>query len=199
MCALRRQFTIDAWAGLILGDLHQFDPGTATWTSYDGDWAVGAAPARMGHGLAEAAGLLFMFGGLFTDGEIPTLSNELHSVDVAARAWTVWNVTGVVPSARFAFGFVGLENNLFVFGGIDASGNTADPCAWLALCRVTDLGPCLRFSGGEVHDLYEFRAVIKEWRLLQTAGAQPGSRSALGMTAAAGRLIIFGGSGGAGL
>ena len=110
-------------AGRILGDLHQFDPGTATWTSYDSDWAAGAAPARMGHGLAEAAGILFVFGGLFTDGGAETLFNDLHSVDVAARSWTVWNVTGVVPSARYAFGFVGLGRSLFVFGGIDTSGN----------------------------------------------------------------------------
>ena len=105
-----------------MGDLHQFDPGTATWTSYDGDWAVGTAPSRMGHGLAEAAGILFMFGGRFTNGKFSTLFNDLHAVDVTTRSWTVWNVTGAVPSARYIFGFASLGDNLFVFGGIDASG-----------------------------------------------------------------------------
>ncbi len=118
------QLTVDMCAGRILDDLHQFDPGTATWTRYDSDWAAGTVPARMGHGLAEAAGLLFVFGGggLLADG-VKTLFNDLHSVDVATRSWTVWNVTGVVPSARYAFGFVGLGDSLFVFGGIDTSGN----------------------------------------------------------------------------
>jgi hypothetical protein len=56
-----------------------------------------------------------------------------------------------------------------------------------------------RFSGGEINDLYEFRITIRDWRLLQASGTLPGSRSALGMTAVAGRIIIFGGSGGTGL
>ena len=127
MRSLTADFPTWAYLGkeVALGDLHQFDTTTRTWSDFAGSWTVGSPLARAGHGLAAIAGRLYVFGGFFNTsavGQAGGLYNDLHEVDLSARSWSPLEVTGTIPTARFGFGFAVSGDTLLLFGGIDASG-----------------------------------------------------------------------------
>jgi hypothetical protein len=105
--------------GVFLDDLHRLDLATNTW-AVAGSRAGGAAPSpRAFHGLAAAAGRLFVFGGFGTGG----LLGDAHAYDpTAGGAWTELSSAadgGSRPAPRVAPGFTAAGGRLFVLGGFN--------------------------------------------------------------------------------
>lgn len=92
--------------------------------------------------------LIYMFGGMNND----TLFDDLWVLDLKKMTWNRQTSSDEVkPSARAAHGGVCINNNLYIFGGMDAHGNVLD-------------------------DLWKYDILTNKWTQLDVFGYKPPAR-----------------------
>ncbi|PFH33159.1 kelch repeat-containing protein [Besnoitia besnoiti] len=184
-------------AGTIYDDLISFDPSSNTFSTIA---VSGKRPsARTGASLVARAdrgghGLLTLWGG--HDGE--KLTNQTWNFDTTTRTWT--NVaTKSTPSARKGHSMCGSGDALYLFGGMDSVGVTADGYVlkgekWTKL-KGDELPPARCFhtgtiantskvnamfvfggdlsgSGRPANDLWRYDIKREEWSLISDASGE---------------------------
>ncbi len=107
-----------------VGDLHVYDPVTATWTDLSAA-ASGTPPlSRCWHGFAGAGLKLYVHGGIRCDffqwnmQEYGMWLSDMYVYDTVDRSWTDLSspASGIRPYGRYGHGFVALGSKLYVHG-----------------------------------------------------------------------------------
>mmetsp|Transcript_15302 Transcript_15302/g.19428 ORF Transcript_15302/g.19428 Transcript_15302/m.19428 type:complete len:410 (-) Transcript_15302:26-1255(-) len=140
-------------------------------------------PAREGHGGVQYNGSLYIFGGIQDcsarpvepgeeEEEFPSACmNDLYQFDIEKNEWKLLECKGEIPSPRSGFISAVLNNQLFIFGGLDPL------YGWL-------------------NDGFIMNFETKTWKKLTFTGDVPSPRDKIGFTTLSkNKLIIFGGFG----
>ena len=119
----------------ILNDLYRFDINSMKWTSLD---ARSPPAPRFSHGLAFAAGSLYVFGGMSADFEV---LGDLHQLELGTSAWQLIGANDTsAPSARFHAGIVTAADAIYVFGGLsDRFGEHQYSAVETSLCLIREI------------------------------------------------------------
>ncbi|BDA44522.1 Acyl-CoA-binding domain-containing protein 4 [Coccomyxa sp. Obi] len=148
--------------------VYSLDPDTITWAHVD---TKGERPdCRQGHSAVwDFADSLIVFGGL----SATSVFNDVHVLSLSTGYWSRPQCIGQPPPKRYGHSAVMVASNLMlVFGGCSA-------------------------QGAFYNDLYLLNTATFRWHRMGGVGAQPSARYGHACSAAAGRVIIHGGSNGA--
>ena len=106
-------------SGSISNDFYSWDPSSLEWRNLSN--ASARTPSPQQHfGMACVDDQLFVFGG---DNET-TVLNELYEYKISSREWNLVNISDSGPTQRTGHGFASALGNLYVFGGLDRSGDS---------------------------------------------------------------------------
>ena len=103
------------------------------WTILD---ARSPPASRFAHGLAFAAGSLYVFGGMGADYRV---LGDFHQLELGASAWQLIGANDTsAPSARFHTGIVTVGDAIYLFGGLGrlsgSSGENQDAALEMSWC-----------------------------------------------------------------
>jgi N-acetylneuraminic acid mutarotase len=177
--------------------LRVWQHSTQTWKDVTEN-VFGAIPSlRTNAGFAVASDRFFLYGGLDANKNLISQSDNFYSFDPARSfAWSkLENKIGeTVPYVRRDFGFVGIGNKAYLFGGL---ANWPLNCPAEANCDAS--GCLLVFEGKNqrclLNDLYEYNPDTEVWQaLFQPGGQKPCERMEFGFTAGNGKLFVLGGT-----
>ncbi|XP_013407938.1 kelch domain-containing protein 1 [Lingula anatina] len=126
---------------------------------------------RDGHAAASIARKMYVFGGVVSraDGE-HTESNELFSLDLDNNTWTCVETKGDLPPPRSSAAMSAVENNLYLFGGLNQ-------------------------TSGWLDDLHCFDTETCTWSKVEGKGQCPSPRDKLASAVVGKNVYFFGGFG----
>jgi len=166
-------------------DLFRFSTTVEQWEQLDASQVSGSPPiGRKYHSMAAVGSDLYIFGGMYvpvgsTDSgapmSLPENCADMFRFSTTMIQWEQLNapqVSGSQPSGRFSHAMVAVGRDLYLFGGSNFRGYTAD--------------------------LFRFSTTTKHWEQLdarQVLGSPPSARKAHGMVAVGIDLYVFGGLG----
>eukprot|EP00392_Amoebophrya_sp_AT5.2_P008007 g8026.t1 len=172
----------------------RFDTTRSEWTPVVGD---GNPPsARHSHAGVEHHGSTYIFAGY--DGNY---RNDFHEFNFATRRWSLVNVRGQQPKARYRTSAAAYKNKMVVIGGHDGQKHLNDFYQFDFETEIWSLvevqngfapsprdshsasvyGDCLYLFGGSTgaarNDLYEFRFDSNTWREIKPLQQEPAAGS----------------------
>lgn len=152
--------------GEVLDDVWAFDPSAGLWAILfeHKEWPNNSA--RVWHAMAALGGKLYVNGG-----ESSSDSNNFRAYNIIAGTWTTLDVGYPLVGYRKQHKMAGWGNKIYMFGG---AALYEDPPA-------TDT-------------LFVYDITTNEWSKLNAGFGAPVARTAHGMVAMAGLLIVFGGT-----
>ena len=120
--------------------------------------------------------------------------NDLYLFDISAGLWINLSVRGYKPAPRALFGFASAGGKLYVFGGVQLSGEYLSRKP--VLIQMFGFANDSWYVAGFSNDFYEMdvsnRSALK-WRSIAIEFRTPGPRASLGLAALNGALYVFGG------
>ncbi|CAH1796061.1 unnamed protein product [Owenia fusiformis] len=126
---------------------------------------------RDGHVSCDVNGSLYVFGGVERTADGDNLeSQSLLKLDIESSTWSQIPSKGDVPAARSAATMTCVNNNLYIFGGLNQ-------------------------TSGWLQDIYVFNTETGIWTRPDTKGAQPSPRDKLKSVAIGTKIYFFGGFG----
>ncbi|GAV68461.1 Kelch_1 domain-containing protein/Kelch_3 domain-containing protein/Kelch_4 domain-containing protein, partial [Cephalotus follicularis] len=129
----------------------------------------GSGPgARSSHAIAIVGQKAYVFGGEYWP-RVP-VDNKLHVFDLQTLTWSVADATGDIPPSRVGVTMAVVGENIYVFGGRDATHK-------------------------ELNEFYSFDTCTNKWTLLSSGDDGPPHRSYHSMTTDDRYVYVFGGCG----
>lgn len=178
---------------------------------------------RYGHACAVVGSRMYMFGGGSTeDQDTTSYFNDMHILHLGdSLRWEVVDQEGDIPSGREGHTLNAIEDELYMFGGVDKEGTftcaeglyvfKTDSCSWAlrvtegatpkaqSLSAVVSEMRLFTFGGvlnGEAqNDVHILDIASMEWSLANTTGTPPLPRCDHASVVVGRRMYVTGGSG----
>ncbi|KAG6548348.1 hypothetical protein Mapa_010127 [Marchantia paleacea] len=159
-------------------DLWKFDLATNTWEQLN---LKGAPSPRSGHRMIMYKHKIILFGGFYDTLREVRYFNDLYVLDLDDYKWQEVKPTPgqLWPSARSAFQFAAMGDEVFMYGGYFKDHTSVDK-------EVSEKGVVLA-------DMWSLDPRTFEWNKVKKIGLPPGPRAGFSMCVHKKRVVFFGG------